>query len=340
MSDAQDKRFEATPSRRRRAVREGNVARSAELTSVAAFGGAVLAATAAVPLAAGAAVAALHAALRQAQGDSVAAHGLGVVAVAALLPVVAGACAALGAGLAQTGGLHPTAIRIDLKRLDLIAGVKRLVGGEALLALARALLAFAAASAATWPAARDVFASGSILGRPGAAASLVARASLRACAAALAVGAAFAVADYVLARRRWLRGLKMSFEELKRDAKENDGDPQARARRKSVHRAVVRGGIGRTHEASFVVTNPNHVAIGLRYAPPAIPVPEIVVRALDETALRVRAIARDLRIPVVEDVALARLLYAQGTSGRAIPAEAYVAVAQVIAALAREGLLA
>jgi flagellar biosynthetic protein FlhB len=86
--------------------------------------------------------------------------------------------------------------------------------------------------------------------------------------------------------------------------------------------------------------NPTHVAVALRYAPPAVPVPEILVRAQDDAALRVRAIAREHRIPVVEDVALARLLFARGAGGRPIPADAYVAVAQIVAALAREGLLA
>ena len=63
------------------------------------------------------------------------------------------------------------------------------------------------------------------------------------------------------------------------------------------------------------------------------------MRALDDAALRVKAIARAHGIPIVEDVALARLLFAQGESGRAIPPDTYVAVAQVIAALAREGVL-
>ena len=201
-------------------------------------------------------------------------------------------------------------------------------------------LAFAAALLAMLPLAADAVGAGTAVRGPAGAASLVASAAVRACCAALAVGLVFALADYALARRRWLRGLKMSFDELKRDAKENDGDPQARARRKSAHRAVVRGAVGRTREASFVVVNPTHVAVAIRYAPPAVPVPEILVRALDEAALRVKALAREHRIPVVEDVALARLLFAHGESGRAIPPDTYVAVAHVIAALAREGLLA
>jgi flagellar biosynthetic protein FlhB len=67
-------------------------------------------------------------------------------------------------------------------------------------------------------------------------------------------------------------------------------------------------------------------------------VPEILVSAAGDAARRVRAIAERRRIPIVEDVALARLLYAQGESGRPIPLDAYVAVAHVVAALARDGL--
>ena len=98
----------------------------------------------------------------------------------------------------------------------------------------------------------------------------------------------------------------MTFDEFKRDAKEQDGDPHAKSRRKQLHRTFVRGGIARTSEASFVVVNPTHVAIALRYAPPHVPVPEILVRGSPMARARVRAIAERARIPFVEDVALAR----------------------------------
>ena len=107
-----------------------------------------------------------------------------------------------------------------------------------------------------------------------------------------------------------------------------------------MHRALVRGTTARTREASFVVVNPTHVAVAIRYAPPAVPVPEILVRAADEAALRVREIARASRIPIVENIALARSLYASGSASAPIPRDAYVAVAQVIAELDRAGLLA
>jgi len=338
MSAAEEKRFEPTPSRLRRAQREGNVTRSAEVSSIAAFAAATLVSIGALPLAAAGGASALHGAARL--GTAGAFGGIGSLALAALLPMAAAAGAGALAGLAQGGGLHVLAVRADLKRLDPLAGLKRMTGGEMLVALLRASLAFVVALAAMVPLAREIVAGGAALGSPEAAAVLVGSAALRACTAAFAVGAVFAVADYALARRRRVRGLRMSFDELRRDAKENDGDPQARSRRKHAHRAVVRGSIARTHEASFVVVNPTHVAVALRYAPPAVPVPEILVRAQDDAALRVRAIARERRIPIVEDVALARLLFARGEGGRPIPPDAYVAVAQIVAALAREGLLA
>jgi flagellar biosynthetic protein FlhB len=339
VTDSGDKRFDATPSRRRRARREGNVARSGELTSLAAFGAATLAAAAAVPAAAEAAFAAVRGAAVRPVGGGIA-PAIAGIALAGLVPALAAACAASTVALAQGGGLHVTGLHVDVKRLNVVAGLKRMLGGEALVGIVRAALAFGVVLLAMLPLASDIVGAGAAVRAPGGAASLVVSAAFRACCASLAVGAVFALADYALARRRWLRSLKMSFDELKRDAKENDGDPQVRARRKSAYRAVVRGAIGRTCEASFVVVNPEHVAIAIRYTPPDVPVPQILVRALDDAALRVKALAREHRIPIVEDVALARLLFAHGESGRAIPPETYVAVAQIIAALAREGVLA
>jgi flagellar biosynthesis protein FlhB len=334
----EDKRFDATPSRRERAKREGNVPQSAELNGIAAFAAATLAATFSVPFGASAVVELVH---------DVASHPLRAgspsswsgIACGALLPAVAAAAGGTSASLLQRGGLHFGGLKVEAKRLDPFAGFKRMAGGETAVAIARATLGFIVTLAAIVPLAFEMFGLRGVPATPSAAATLVGTFALRASTVALAVGAAFAVVDYVLARRRWLRGLKMSLHEIKRDAKENEGDPQARARRKGAHRAIVRGAIGRVREASFVVVNPTHVAVALRYEPPAFPVPEILVRAVDDAALRVRSIAREQGIPLVEDVALARLLYAHGESGHAIPPDTYVAVAQIIAALARDGLL-
>jgi flagellar biosynthesis protein FlhB len=243
MNEGGDRRFEPTSARKRRAVREGNVARSAELSTVVAFAAATVAAAVAVPLAAVAA-AALMRRVAAAPGAPLPAAQLGALACAALAPACAAALGGTLASLAQ-GGLHLAAPRLQPKRLDPIAGIKRIASADGAIALARAACAFAAALCALVPLVRDAVAGAGAVSSPGAAATLVGTGALRALVTTLGVAAAFAVADVVLARRRWLRGLRMSLDELKRDAKENDGDRQARARRKSAHRAVLRGGVSR-----------------------------------------------------------------------------------------------
>jgi flagellar biosynthesis protein FlhB len=337
MNDASEKTLDATPAKRDRARREGNSARSAEIAGVAAFAAATLAAYAAAPMIAAAAYAGLRDASTSAQLPLA---QLVPLAIAACLPLAAAAGAGAFLGLVQSGGLHVVALKLDVGKLAPGAGLKRMFGGEAVVGAARGALAFGAALAALVPVGRDLVASATTLASPAAAAHAVAVGSLRAIGVALAVGALFAGADYALARRRWLRGLRMSQNEMRRESRENDGDPQIKQRRSRLHRALVRGTIGRTREASFIIVNPTHIAIAVRYAPPDVPVPHVLVRAADDAAAHVREIARACGIPIVENVALARQLYASAEAGREIPTETFVAVAQVIAALVRAGLLA
>ena len=136
-------------------------------------------------------------------------------------------------------------------------------------------------------------------------------------------------------RGAWLRKLRMSFEERKRESKEHDGDPFARGRRRALHRSLLRGAIAKVKDASFVVANPTHVAVALEYRPPDVPVPLVVVRAAGSAALRVRALAGVHRVPVIENVALARALYDDARVGQPIGRIHYVAVAEIVAALSR-----
>ena len=132
----------------------------------------------------------------------------------------------------------------------------------------------------------------------------------------------------------------MDFEELKRDLRQNEGDPLVRGRRRKAHGALLRGSLERVREAAFVVVNPSHVAIAMAYAPPRIAVPLVVVRAIDEAALAVKRRAGELGIPVVEDSKLARALFAATRAGAPIPRGTYDAVARIVAALLAAGKLA
>jgi flagellar biosynthetic protein FlhB len=127
----------------------------------------------------------------------------------------------------------------------------------------------------------------------------------------------------------------MSVDDRKRESKEEEGDAAARGRRRALHRALLRGGIRRIKDAAFVVVNPSHVAVALEYEPPRVAVPRVLVRAADAAAIKVRAIAVSRRIPIVENVWLARALYRDCRPGEPIPQEHYVAVAEVVATLLR-----
>lgn len=337
-ADRASKNFDATPGRRLKAKREGNVARSSEMSAIAAFACATLAAFAVVPLLATNIASAL--AQLSAHPDVAYVPGTLVTALAAaFVPACAAALGSIAASVAQAGGLTLTALKFQIAKLNPIAGLKRMVGGEAIVGATRAIVAFGVAVLTLWPLVTGLFARAMNLSDAGAFGQLALEGAQRACWSTIGVGACFALADYALARRRWLRDLKMTFEEVRRDQKESDGDPHTRSRRKALHRTLVRGSIARTKDASFVVVNPTHIAIAIRYAPPDVAVPEILVRAADEAALSVKALAAAHGIPIVENIALARALYAQGEAGRSIPAPTFVAVARIIAELVRSGAI-
>jgi flagellar biosynthesis protein FlhB len=337
-AEREQKRYDATATRKERAVREGNIARSSEVVAVAAFTGGALVLFAVLPLVAAAFAQTLRAVAQEPHALRLP-SALPVLALLALAPAGGAAMGSVGASLAQARGVRASGLKLQFARLDPRAGLKRMFGGEAIVAVARALTAFGIAFAALVPLFGELLTQATTA-RSLAALAFVAGASFqRACACAIVVGTVFAAADYALARRRWLRELKMTHDEIKRDRKENDGDPHTRSRRATMHRTLVRGSLTRVREASFLVVNPTHIAIAIKYAPPTVAVPEILVRAADEGALRVRALAQTAGIPIIENVTLARMLYASGRAGRAIPTATFVAVAHVIAALVREGVL-
>jgi flagellar biosynthesis protein FlhB len=330
-----EKHFEATPSRIAKAKREGNVVRSAEFSANAAFGAAALAVVAVTPNVGAQARAAIMAA---SHGTAPFASVAAIVAYA-IVPIAVSACAAIVAGIAQTGGLQFVAVAPKLTRLDPVEGVRRMFSRETVTHTIRGFIAFAVTISALVPAVHDVLAAAGARGLFAVAAQAWSAAQ-RTVFAAIAVGGCFAVLEYSVARRSWLRKLRMTFDEFKRDVKEHDGDPQARARRRALHRSLIRGSLSKVKDASFVVVNPTHVAVALEYRPPEVAVPTVLIRAAEEMALRVRALAVAHDIPVIENVALARALYRDADADRPIPHAHYVAVAEVVAALLRSGALA
>jgi flagellar biosynthetic protein FlhB len=254
------------------------------------------------------------------------------------LALIPAACASLtGAlsGLAQNGGIALISVAPKFERINPVEGFKRTCSRETLGLSIRGGLGFACAALATAPAI--IGCAGAVLRDSGITplTAAVESAMQHVMFTAAAVGLVFAVVEYGAARGAWLRKLRMSFDERKREVKEEEGDATARGRRRAFHRALARSGLHRLRTATFVVSNPTHVAVALEYRPPEVSVPRVVVRAVDRVALRVRELAYVYRIPLVENVELARALYRDARPGEAIPQVHYLAVAEVVAALLR-----
>ncbi|MDQ2680513.1 MAG: EscU/YscU/HrcU family type III secretion system export apparatus switch protein [Candidatus Eremiobacteraeota bacterium] len=330
-----EKHFEATQSRIDAAKREGNIARSQDACAVAGFTGGIIGTLAVLPALGGAAANALVTA--SAGGSPSASFE---IAGLMLVPMTAAAFASLGVSIMQTGGLRFVPLGMKFGKLNPADGFKRMFSREAFLHAIRASLAFSCATLVVMPAVSKVVGATS-----GGSGSIVAladsawRCALSAAFAVAGIAGCFAALDYGVSFTSWRKKLRMSHEELKRDQKEQGGDPLARSRRRAMHRALSRESLSRVKQAAFVVTNPTHIAVALEYRPPEIAVPRVLVRAADATAARVREVAAEFRIPIIENVALARALYANCRSGEVIPIETYIAVAEIVAALVRTGAL-
>ena len=336
MDDAHDKPFEATPSRLERARREGDLPRSADAAALAAFAGASLAL---VAIGAPCAEAA-RAALADATRGTLVGGPYAVMATCAVMPAIGAIAVAVAANLMVGGQLAVRPLALDLARLNPLGGLRTMLSRDAALNAAKALLAGLALGTASWPALAATFAGAARGGGSDALTLIAGQALVRIVLAALAVATLFAAIDVVSGRSKWRRKQRMNYDDLKRDLKQDEGDPLVRGRRRKTHGALVRGSLERIRDAAFVVANPTHVAVALAYRPPEIAVPLVLIRAVDDGALLVKERARALEIPIVEDIALARTLFARTQVDAFIPRETYDAVARIVAALLhqRKGL--
>lgn len=140
-----------------------------------------------------------------------------------------------------------------------------------------------------------------------------------------------ACVEAIWARHRHARSLRMSADEVKREHRQSEGDPQHKAHRRALHRQFASGGNERgVAKATAVVINPTHLAVALRYAPDEHEAPYIVAKGRASDARVLREEARRLGIPIVRDVPLARSLIPLDV-GEAIPEELYRAAAAVLA---------
>ncbi len=259
---------------------------------------------------------------------------LGFEAILPLLATVV-VVAAL-AGFLQVGPLLTLdALAPKLERLDPIRGVKNLVGQRNLVELAKSLAEIGIIGWVAWITLRDsIRGVTGLLGRD-AEATLVGGSAL-VVLLMLRVGGALAgiaALDVLYQRWKYQRDQRMTKEEVKREHKEAEGDPQQKRERERLHREILaHDTLEAVRRADVLVVNPTHLAVALRYEEEGeLDAPEVVAKGGEDLARRMIRAAEEAGVPVMRDVPLARALY-ELEIGDEIPEALYEAVAIVLRA--------
>jgi type III secretion protein U len=325
-----DKTEEPTPRRLRRAREQGDSAVSHALGQ----GVGMLAVVALLPAAGAALAAGAGAALRAAIGTGQAdvSHALELWVWLSVPLVGAAALVSAVLGFVQTGGAF-TATRFapDFARLDPFQGIKGLFSLERLFTLLRALLAALAVGWLSWVVLRDHLPDvAAMVGRGEAVATLswlLARPLLW---GAATVGLVLGAADYFFVRRAWLRRHRMTKDEVKREYRESEGDPEVKAARRRAHQEALAGSmIAAVKDATVLVVNPTHLATALRYRDAEDDAPSVLAHGEGDLAQRMIEAAHAYGVPVVRDVPVAHALR-ELQLGDEIPEALYEAVAQIL----------
>ncbi len=158
---------------------------------------------------------------------------------------------------------------------------------------------------------------------------------------AMQIAVAFAVlaaADFLYQWWEYERQIRMSKQEIKEEFKQMEGDPQVKGRIKQLQRKMAQSRMmQKVPQADVVIRNPTHFAVALRYKPETDSAPVVLAKGQDYLALRIVQVAEESHVAVVENVPLARALYAATEVGQEIPPQLYNAVAEVLVYLFRMG---
>lgn len=254
---------------------------------------------------------------------------LGLVLPLACLILVAGV-----AGNLVSGGLIFSfrAVRFDLSRINPLAGLKRLVDKQALVRLGLSSAKLAILAVISWQVVGGRVPS--IVATQGQSATSIAGTCLDAIfqlgLTITILMAVVALVDFVVQRRRAANSIRMSKEEVKQEYRESEGDPLVRgARRRRARQMAFARMMDAVPTADVIVTNPTTLAVALKYDSLTMKAPRIVAKGQRLMAERIKQIARDNNVPIVEDKPLARALFPRPI-GAEVPAHLYRAVAKLL----------
>ena len=244
------------------------------------------------------------------------------------------ALVSIAVNVGQVGFLFlPDKLSADISRINPLQGLKRIfsIANAAKLGFGifKVGIVSAIAAWAVWGELYQILRLGGL--EVGEIAAYIIKISLSTC---FKIGIALfvlAIIDYVFQRWKQEQDLRMTTQEVREEMKSLQGDPQIQARRKAVQRQLVLNRIGSSvPKADVVVTNPTELAIAIRYDHESMDAPVVQAKGAGVVAQRIRRIALENNIPVIERKDLARALYKHVEIGKPIPSGQYAAMAEVL----------
>lgn len=266
---------------------------------------------------------------------------LGFRTIIALLGFVgAMALIAIAVQAAQAGGIVTTkALAPNFQRINPLKNLGRIAGKQAWVELAKALLKMSIVGWAVYATLVDAWPDiqGLALESPIALMDIVRQYGVGLLKNAGLMFLALAGADYAWQRYSTNEQLKMTKQEVKEEAKAQEGNAEMKRRRRQVGRERIRRAMfAAVPKADVVIVNPVHIAVAIKYDPNVAPAPMVVAIGQRKIALRIKELAFQHGVPVIENVPLARALLAATKVGTMIPVDMYLAIAEVLAFVMRQ----
>lgn len=345
MSEEQDvsqKTEEATPRKLLEAREKGNVISSQEVSHFAVLLAGALIAAFLGPFLANKLVTAVGGLLFNFHVIDVDAANIGVILKNVILQVGLGMFPlvavvfifAIGAKLLVSGFLFSSeSLKPSIERISPIKGFSRLFSLKSLIEFLKGIVKLTIVGAIAVLIALPVFDKVELLMQMDIIETVEETQSIitKMFIGVVAIMAIIAALDYMYQRFEYLKQMRMSRQEVKDEFKQSDGDPLVRGRLRQIRTERARARMmAAVPEADVVVTNPTHFAVALKYEMASMNAPRLVAKGADEVALRIRDVANENEVPVVENPPIARALFETADIDDEIPPEHYKAVAEII----------
>lgn len=259
------------------------------------------------------------------------------LAVLGLVLATTGATLAIAAVQAR-GVMSLKPITPDVGRLNPITNAKNLIGMRQIVELLKSLGKLAIVGIAVYASIKPAMSDALSLSQLSQTGFLFVakRYAIRMLATAGGAYLLLAAADYLYQWWQHEKSLRMTKEEVKQELKQNEGDPHVKQRRRALARSYARKQMMKdVPKADVVIVNPTHIAIAIKYDTSLAPAPIVLAIGMNKVAERIKEIARESGVPMVENRPLARALLKTAKVGTMIPYELYVAVAEVLAFVIR-----